>query len=554
MNQAAKSGFQPTSEPSKSQFPKKMLFITTAVLLLLFILRWQLDFLNEQFNLNPGVPHLLTIVLALSMVLAWAIWAFLFAKLRLLGLLFLLVPAILLVLFYPNFGGDTNIVGWKPRFWKAAVEYGNVASPENSVADLGTTSKEDFPQFLGVNRNATIAERNLATDWETSPPKLLWKQAIGEGWSGFAAVNGFAVTQEQRGELECVTCYRIETGELVWIHQDDRRHEDITAMGKVGPRATPTIAGGRVYTTSGTGVLDCLDGSNGELIWTVDVPELVGITQVSHTNGLGMKYTMEDSHLMWGRSGSPLIYKDKVIVTAGGSDDSPNGLTATLLAFDKLTGEEIWRGGARFVAYGSPSIGTVLGKQQILLVAEDHAVGHDPETGVEMWSHLRPGFSNADANCSQVTLVSDSRLLLSKGYNLGGELIGLSESGGKIEVVSLSKDTRILKTKLTNPVIRAGYAYSLSDGYLECAQLEPFRRKWKQRGRFGNGQVLLVGDHLLVHTEEGELMLISASPEGYQELGSIETIEGTCWNTMCLYGNRLLVRSELEAACFELAE
>ncbi len=382
-------------------------------------------------------------------------------------------------------------------------------------------------------------------------PQILWKQPIGEGWSGFASVNGYAVTQEQRDFEECVSCYEIETGDLIWIHKAPRRHEDTMAMGKVGPRATPTIDDGLVYATSATGVLDCLNGSNGELVWSVDIPKLVGISQVSNTNSRGLEYTYEASNMFWGRSCSPLIYQDKVIITAGGPPEDP-GNTTTLIAFEKKTGEEIWRGGKRMVAYGSPSVASVLGKPQIVLVAESQAVGHDPETGAELWNHERPGLSNANANCSQVTVVSDSQLLLSKGYNLGGELIEVSNSNGAFEVRSVHKDPRVLKTKLTNPVVFQGHAYSLSDGYLECTEIASFERKWKQRGSFGNGQILLVGDKLLVHSENGTLFLVAANPSGYQELGALKTIDGICWNTLCLYGNRLLVRSEKEAACIEL--
>jgi len=97
-----------------------------------------------------------------------------------------------------------------------------------------------------------------------------------------------------------------------------------------------------------------------------------------------------------------------------------------------------------------------------------------------------------------------------------------------------------------------GHAYSLSDGYLECVDAKTFERKWKQRGRFGNGQILRAGDKLLVHSESGTLFLVKVDPEAYKELGKFKTIKGICWNTICLYGDLILVRSEEEAACFRL--
>jgi outer membrane protein assembly factor BamB len=539
--------------PAKRWFPTKLTFWTLLAAGIIFFLHWQAFYLNERFNWDPGGTGLITMLLTLITVLAWGIWALFSRGLRLVGLLILAAPVVFLTLYYPNFLGDANIAGWKPRFWGRDVEFKSVADDQvENLVDLKSTSAADFPQFLGQNRNAVVTGIQLETDWVVSPPEQLWKQPIGEGWSGFAVVNGYAITQEQRADEECVTCYDVKTGELIWINSNKRRHEDTMAMGKVGPRATPTIHEGRVYVTSGTGVLDCLDGATGELIWTADVPAMVGIKQVVHTNSMGLDYTTEDSRYVWGRSSSPLIYEDKVIVPAGGPREDPDSQTCTMIAFDKLTGQEIWRGGKRMASYGSPSVETILGQPQILLVAESAAVGHDPATGEELWNFERPGHTGQDANCSQVTVVSPRLVILSKGYSLGGELVELKKTDGEITARTIKKDPRVLKTKLTSPVLKDGFAYSLSDGYLECTEAESLKRRWKQRGRFGNGQLLLVGDKLLVHTETGKLLLVGADPAEYWEYGSIPTIEGICWNTISLYKDMLLVRSELEAACYKL--
>jgi outer membrane protein assembly factor BamB len=227
-----------------------------------------------------------------------------------------------------------------------------------------------------------------------------------------------------------------------------------------------------------------------------------------------------------------------------------------LIAFDKKTGEELWQGGDDMISYGSPAIASILGQEQITLVAESAAVGYDPNDGTVLWKAKRPGNSHMDANTTQVTRISDNRLLLSKGYGLGGEMVELSKSNDGIDVKTLWKSSRVLKTKMMSPVILDGHAYCLSDGFLECCTIgdenEEARRVWRKRGRFGNGQLLLVGDNLLVHTEHGMLKLVKAMPEKYIELGEIKTIDGVCWNTICLYKNFLLVRSELEAACIVL--
>jgi outer membrane protein assembly factor BamB len=195
----------------------------------------------------------------------------------------------------------------------------------------------------------------------------------------------------------------------------------------------------------------------------------------------------------------------------------------------------------------------VLGESQIVVMAEAQAMGFAPVDGRTLWIYGRSGSTNGDANCSQVTVVSDDKLLMSKGYTKGGELVQLSRTDDGFRVDTIWKNKRVLKTKFTNPVIHDGFAYSLSDGFLECTDVLKGQQKWKKRGRFGHGQLLLVGNDLLVQSEHGRLYLVAASPDGYQQLGEIKTIDGICWNTLCLAGDYLLVRSESEMACYQLA-
>ncbi len=526
--------------------------LATAVIGVLFS---TFNFWNERFNMNPGLPNVMLIAVTIIGWLSWSLWLMFVPKFRWIGGLILVGPALGLLLYHPEFGGDANIVGWQPRFTSGNTNLPIVAESGDSAesSSLEQTSF-DFPQFLGADRNGIVANVALQPNWETNPPKLRWKQTIGEGWSGFAIVNRLAFTQEQREDRECVTCYDIETGNLVWMHSAARRHEDMLGLGKVGPRATPTIYNGKIYALGATGVLECLDGSSGKLIWSVDIPQQVGISQKTRKNSRGLEFTEEDSNLVWGRSSSPLIHNNNVIVPGGISINGNQQRAATLIAYELNSGNEVWRGGQRMIGYGSPSIATLHGQSQILLMGEDHVVGHDPQTGAELWCHYRPGNSSRDAHCSQVTALGNNQLLLSKGYNLGGEIIEIQrDQAGQYAVQSIAADRRVLKTKLTNPIVLEGHAYSLSDGFLECVQIPSLQRKWKKRGRFGNGQLLLVGSHLLVHSENGQLILVAADPNQYAELGSIKTINGTCWNTIGFYRNLVLVRSEREAACFELA-
>ncbi|MEM8679590.1 MAG: PQQ-binding-like beta-propeller repeat protein [Planctomycetota bacterium] len=401
------------------------------------------------------------------------------------------------------------------------------------TVDLSATSSDDFPQFLGPQRDAVVPHVNLDPDWDAHPPTELWRRPIGAGWSGFAAVGGYAVTLEQRGEEELVTCYDIETGEPQWSSAIPASHASV--LGAKGPRSTPTIHDGRVYAYGATGVLRCLDGSTGEEIWSRDFLTELGISQDE-----------AEGPVAWGRAASPLIVDDKVVIPVGG-DTSDSSIT--LMAIDQQTGKTVWESKGYQISYASPMLMTLNGVRQIVSVNENFVTGHDVETGQVLWEHAWDGVSNMNANCSDPRQVGDALVLLSKGYGKGGELIEISPDDDLPLVVWENKGA--LKTKFSNVSLLDGYAYALDDGVLSCVEVATGDRIWR-KGRYRYGQTLLVGRLLLVMSEFGELALVEASPEAYRELGKVPVFDGQTWNTLCLYGNRLLVRNADEAACYEL--
>jgi outer membrane protein assembly factor BamB len=412
--------------------------------------------------------------------------------------------------------------------------------------DLSTQTAYDFPQFLGPTRDGRVSiaieppELNggrvpflLERDWKNHPPRKLWKQAIGAGWSGFAAVNGYAVTMEQRGDQELVTCYEVKTGKPRWSHGIAARHE--TLNGGIGPRATPTINNGRVYAMGATGILRCLDGEDGSLLWSKDLPAEFGLSPGE-----------EGRYVSWGRANSPLVIDNLVVVPAGG----PPGKTVSLVAYDKVSGAQIWTAGDRQISYCSPVVMTLQGIRQIVSVNEDTVSGHDPQTGAVLWTCPWDGSSSAAANTSQPQILHDT-IIVTKGYRGGGTKrfeVNLDEKNCN----ELYHRENLLRTKLTSAITDQTFAYGLSDGILECVDLSDGKRQWKS-GRYGHGQILLVRDVLLVLTEGGDLVMLEATPEKHAELGRVPVLEGKTWNTLCLHGQHLLVRNAEEAACFELA-
>lgn len=546
----------PRIAASRSRFPVKMTILTTLIAAAAVLAQVFVSEIDDAMHLGLDVIMVATVFAGSGMILLWLAWILLFSRWRwwnrVVGatLLVLLTFAALRI-FRPVHGGDVNVLRFEP-IWNQRREVVTTDAPMKANADLSIESITDFPRFLGSGQNGIVTNgQQIDSAAFAQDARILWKQPIGAGWSGFSARNGYAVTMEQRGDQECVTCYEISTGELKWIYNHAARHKDKMGLGRIGPRSTPTIHQNRVYAVGAVGNLVCLKGADGSVVWQKDLNEILGITlsEVEDSDGFKTQFE-ENTRLAWGRSGAPLIVDETVVVAGGGPEGKPR---ATLLAFDLKTGELKWKGGDAMIAYGSPVLTTLAGQRQILLTCESEALGFNPSTGEVLWSHARPGESDGGANTSQLTVVSDTDVLTSKGYpDGGGERIHLEQQNGRLIAASVWSSPKVLKTKLTSPVIHDGYAYSLSNGFMECARLADGGQMWKRRGRFGHGQTLMVGRFILLHSESGELYLLEATPDEYREFGTLKTIDGVCWNTLCLTGNKLLVRSEIEAACIEI--
>jgi outer membrane protein assembly factor BamB len=389
--------------------------------------------------------------------------------------------------------------------------------------DLTKTSAADFSQFLGRNRDNRVEGLELARDWSRVPPKKVWQQPIGAGWSAFSVVNDFAITQEQRGELEMVVCYELLTGKPCWIHSDRVRYNSV--MGGDGPRATPTIVDGRVYTLGATGLLNCLDGATGKRIWSREIVQ---------ENGAKIPE--------WGKSCSPLVTDSLVIVSAGGPDNH------SLVAYRKENGDLAWHAGDDKSSYASPVLTNLAGRQQVLIVDENSVMSHDPATGKPLW---RFDWEGDQPKVPQPVPIDANRLFISAGYGLGSKLLEI-KLDGEAWSVKVLWENRILKAKFANVCIRDGFVYGLDDGQaLTCLELDTGKRKWKGR-RYGHGQILLVGDLLVVQAESGDVALVEATPEGHHELSRMTVFDQKTWNPPALAGPYLLIRNNEQAACYEL--
>ncbi len=379
----------------------------------------------------------------------------------------------------------------------------------------------EWSGFRGSARDGVVRGVRIHTDWSSSPPVEVWRRPIGPGWSSFAVQGDLLYTQEQRGDDELVSCYRLSTGEPVWGHRDPVRFWESNAGA--GPRATPTLHEGRVFALGATGVLNALDATTGALVWS---------SQVATDTGQSLP--------IWGFSGSPLIFGDVVVVAVAG----------TLAAYDHSTGAHRWTGPSHSGGYSSPHRAVLDGVEQVVLLGGPGAIGVAPNDGTVLWTH-----DWESGAIVQPAVTGDGDILINAVAATGGlgiRRMGVSRTSGTWALEE--RWTSIgLKPYFNDLVVHKGHAYGFDGSILSAIDLRDGRRVWKG-GRFGNGQMILLAeqDLLLVISEEGELALVSATPDQFTELSRFPALDGKTWNHPVVVGDMLLVRNGQEMAAFRL--
>ncbi len=377
----------------------------------------------------------------------------------------------------------------------------------------------EWPGFRGPARDGVVRGVRIGIDWSTSPPVELWRRPIGPGWSSFAVRGDLVYTQEQRGEEEVVACYSASTGRPVWTHSDRVRFYE--SNGGAGPRGTPTLREGRVYTLGATGILSALDAANGSVAWSRNAAEDTG-TEVPD----------------WGFAASPLVVNDVLVVATAGQ----------LAGYDLSTGEPRWVGPKGGGGYSSPHLATLDGVAQVLLMSGFGATSVAPADGTVLWRHeLAPS-----ARIVQPALTPDGDLLVGDGETLGMHRLHVARGSGGWSVEERWATTE-LKPNFNDFVVHEGHAFGFDGSLLSCIDLSNGERKWKG-GRYGHGQMVLLAeqDLLLVVAERGDLALVQAGPQAFKELTRVSAIQGKTWNHPVLAGDILLVRNAEEMAAFRV--
>jgi outer membrane protein assembly factor BamB len=367
-------------------------------------------------------------------------------------------------------------------------------------------------------------EGEIETAWPEGGLPPLYKQPIGGGYASFVIADGVAFTIEQRRGQEVAAAYDLETGREVWTRSWTADFRE--TLGGDGPRATPTWDEGRLFVLGAEGNLEVLEGATGEIVWERNILE-----------------DANAGNLTWGMSASPLIVDEKVVVLPGGSGGS------SVIAYDKATGDILWKSLDDTQAYTSPILVTLAGERQILVVSARRAMGLSVDGGALLWDH--PWVTNQGINVAQPLVLGEDRVFLSAGYGHGAEVVEILRDDAGMKARSVWSNTR-MKNKFTSSVLHEGHIYGLDEAILACVDASTGDLKWKG-GRYGYGQLVFASGHLVVLTERGEVALVKATPERHEEIAMFPAIEGKTWNHPAIGGGILLVRNANEMAAFRIA-
>jgi outer membrane protein assembly factor BamB len=382
----------------------------------------------------------------------------------------------------------------------------------------------DWHQWRGPYRTGHSPETALLDRWPQGGPPLAWKiEGIGEGYSSFSVAGGRVYTQAQRGGQQYVIALDEASGQTVWETPNGGTYSDDRGGG---PRGTPTVDGSRLYALASNGNLACLETATGKPVWQINVLKQFGGRNIS-----------------WGLSESPLIDGERLIVNAGGRG-------ASVVALNKQDGQVIWKSQSDEAGYSSAMVAVTGGIRQYVLLTGEAGIGVRADNGELLWRYAK--ISNRTANVA-TPIVRGDQVFLSSDYGAGCALLKLSPQNGGVsaEEVYFNRDMR---NHYASSVLVGDYLYGYSSSILTCMRFETGEVVWRDRAA-GKGQVIFADGKLYLLSEDGEVALAEASPEGYKEISrfSIGSRRYPTWTLPVIANGKLYLRDQDVVWCYNIA-
>ena len=397
--------------------------------------------------------------------------------------------------------------------------------------------------FIGGPLGNRISTEKISQKWPESGPKQLWKVPSDSGFSSLVVGGNGVFTLELReadgARQEVCVARDADSGKELWakplgIAKYDGGGDSGTAdnKGGDGPRSTPTYDHGKVYVTSAKLVVTAFDAKTGAVVWQHDLlKEFAG------------------RNIQWQNAAAPVVEGNLVLVAGGGARQS-------LLAFDKDSGETVWKAFDETMTQSTPTPATILGQRQIIFFLKSGLLAVEPKTGKELWRYAFPFRVSTAAS----PVVAGDIVYCSAGYGVGAGACKVTKEGDKFAAAEIYRKPgdKPLANHWSTPVLKDGNLYGLfqfkeyGSGPLKCVDVATGEVKWEKSG-FGPGQVILVGNNVLVLSDAGELVLVKAAADSYQEVARAKVLEGKCWTTPIVSNGRIYARSTKEAVCLDVS-
>ncbi len=423
-----------------------------------------------------------------------------------------------------------------------------------SLSLVTSLQAADWPQWMGPVRDNVWREDGIIGELPEGGPKVAWSAPVSGGYAGPAVANGKVyvtdyVTSDNvnvgnfdRKEftgVERVLCLDEATGKQLWKHEYPAKY---TISYPAGPRCTPAVADGKVYTLGSEGDLYALDAATGKVVWS---------------HNFNKDYGAKTD--LWGYASHPLVDGNKLICIVGSEG-------SYAVAFDKDSGKELWKSlTSPFQGYSPPAILEIAGQRQLVLLRPDAVTALEPDTGKEIWSVPY----QSDNGLVVMTPVLSGDNLFVGGYSDKNMLIQLASDGQSAEMVWNEKALRALSPINVQPTLKGDVLYGFDqDGKLYGVKLPSGERLWntseplaERPPRSGTAFIIRQADRYWLFTENGDLILADLSPEGYKELGRAHILEPTgdafgrpvVWCSPAFANKRMYVRNDKECVAVDLA-
>jgi outer membrane protein assembly factor BamB len=523
----------PSSKPNRRRLLWPAIFVAIPLLLIFLERVWDWLEWDPALYMKVGMAMSFSIMLAPLLLLVWFLGFSGFGRSVKLGGVALVALALVAgfsLIRQVEFSGKMRPLvyfRWEklPQDNLPALDMAVPAKPVDTRITEG-----DSPIFRGPRADGSVPIVPVTAGWAQNLPEKLWQQPLGGGHAGIAVAGQLAITIEQRGSDEAVVAYDVDLGRPWWVHRYPAAFQHSEPMGGNGPRTTPTIVDGLVYTLGAQGHLHCLDAGRGTVVWKTNIIEDAGA-----------------KNLEWGMSGSPLVVSDLVIVNPGVNEAKTTH--QAVIAYDRQTGTKRWSAGNDVAGYASLMLVKLGGVDQLLLFDAAGLKGLDPKDGKQLW--LYAWKTSFEMNCAQPIVYGQDQVFISSEVANGGAMLKVEKQGDNWTVKQVWH-SRYFGIKFSNAVLYQDHFYGLANGYLACFDAKTGERKWKARQHYGSGQVLIAGTVLVITTEDGAVALVAADPAAFKELKKVQVFSGRTWNVPAIAMGRLYLRNHQEIACLKL--